>query len=132
MEASEFEAEPGMTLTASERSRVLIVGADAALFALLSEWLAAAGIEAQEDVNARCDLVLVDVAFPRAGGCERFRSLMSLHADCPVVVLSAAFFANVDREGPCAKELGVSAVLPKPVAREALLDALRPLLPAEP
>lgn len=119
-----------MTLPADVRPRVLIVGADAALYALLSEWLAADGILAQDDAQARCDLVLVDVAFPRAGGCERFRSLMALHDGRPVVVLSSAFFANVDREGRCARELGVSAVLPKPVAREALLDALRPLLPA--
>jgi len=120
-----------MTLpTGGARRRVLIVGADAALYALLGEWLAADGIEAHDDVQARCDLVLVDVPFPRAGGCERFRSLMALHEGRPVVVLSSAFFASVDREGGCARALGVSAVLPKPVAREALLDALRPLLPA--
>ncbi|HLT25419.1 MAG TPA: hypothetical protein VK047_01890 [Zeimonas sp.] len=107
---------------------VLIVGADAALFALLSEWLTAAGIRVQHDVGARCDLVLVDIAFPREGGCDRLRALMSAHEGRPVVALSAAFFANVDRDDSCARRLGVTAVLPKPVAREALLDTLRPLL----
>lgn len=130
MGASESEADLLMHLPASARPSVLIVGADATLFELLSEWLAAAGIDVQEDEQARCDLVLVDVAFPRAGVCERFRSLMALHEGRPVVVLSSSFFANVDRAGPCARELGVSAVLPKPVAREALLETLRPLLPA--
>jgi CheY-like chemotaxis protein len=119
-----------MHLPASERPRVLIVGADPALFGLLSEWLAGAGIDAQSDVDARCDLVLVDVAFPKEGGCERLRALMARHDGSPVVALSSAFFANVDRSGCCAQQLGVSAVLPKPVAREALLDALMPLLPS--
>ena len=121
-----------MNLPASERPRVLIVGADPALFALLSEWLAAAGIDAQDDVRARCDLILVDVAFPREGGCERLRALMDRHDGLPVVAVSSAFFANVDSGGCCARQLGVSAVLPKPLARESLLEALRPLLPWEP
>jgi len=119
-----------MNLLVSERPRVLIAGADPALFALLSEWLAAAGIDAHDDLQARCDLVLVDFAFPREGGCERLRSMKARYGGTPVVVLSSAFFANVDRSGPCAQQLGVSAVLPKPIACEALLDALRPLLPA--
>src|SRR5690606_36993942 len=79
---------------------VLIVGADAALFALLSEWLTAAGIRVQHDVGARCDLVLVDIAFPREGGCDRLRALMSAPAGRPVVALSAAFFPNVVRATP--------------------------------
>lgn len=119
-----------MNLRASGRPCVLIVGSDPAFFALVSEWLAAAGIDAQDDLQARCDLLLVDVAFPREGGCERLRALMARHDRTPVVVLSSAFFANVDRSGGCAQQLGVSAVLPKPVARETLLDALRPLLAA--
>lgn len=119
-----------MNLRASERPRVLIVGADPVLFALLAEWLSAAGIDAQDDVHARCDVVVVDVAFPREGGCERVRSLMAVHDGRPVVALSSAFFANVDRDGCCARQLGVAAVLPKPVSREALLDTLRPLLRA--
>lgn len=117
-----------MNLPASDRPRVLIVGADPALFALLSEWLAADGIDAHEDVDADCELLLVDVPFPRDGGCERMRARMVRHAGRPVVAMSSTFFSNVDRDGPCARELGVSAVLPKPVAREALLVALRPLL----
>ncbi len=121
-----------MNLLPNQRPRVLIVGADPALFGLLSEWLATAGIDAQDDVQAQCDLVLVDVAFPREGGCDRMKALMARHDGRPVVALSSAFFANVDRSGCCARQLGVTAVLPKPIAREALLDALRPLLPADP
>ncbi len=121
-----------MNLLVSERPRVLIAGADPALFALLSEWLAAAGIDAHDDLQARCDLVLVDFAFPREGGCERLRSMKARYEGTPVVILSSTFFANVDRSGPCARQLGVAAVLPKPIAREALLDALLPLLPGRP
>ncbi|MCO5100170.1 MAG: response regulator [Burkholderiaceae bacterium] len=117
-----------MNLRASERPRVLIVGADPVLFALFAEWLSAVGIEAHDDVQASCDVVLVDVAFPRVDGCERMRSLMAMHDGRPVVALSAAFFAHVDRDGGCARQLGVAAVLPKPVAREALLDTVRRLL----
>lgn len=110
--------------------RVRIVGADGAWFALLAEWLLADGIEPSAQANGGCDAVLVDIAFPREHGCELLRSLAGEHPGTPIVALSSGFFSNVDCSGPCARELGVAGVLPKPVAREALLDALHKVMPS--
>lgn len=129
-----------MTLRTPDRPRVAIVGADRATHALLEEWLLADGIEpidgrlAAESAEAEpvrresADIVLVDVAFPRDQGVAFLRSVADAYPAVPIVALSSGFFANVDCSGPCAKRLGVSGVLPKPVPREALLDALRNVL----
>jgi CheY-like chemotaxis protein len=47
----------------------------------------------------------------------------------PVVALSSNFFARVEANGAVARALGVDAVLPKPLAREALIAAVRTLVP---
>ncbi len=132
-----------MTLRSAGRPLVLIVGADRATYALLEEWLVSDGIdvtrvpgdgqtEGGADPHRQGDIVLVDVAFPRDRGVELVQTVASEHPGMPIVVLSSGFFANVDCCGPCARQLGVAGVLPKPVAREALLAALRRLLPAPP
>lgn len=130
-----------MTLPSPDRPRVAIVGADRATHALLEEWLLADGIEpidgriaAQADASveaasrATADIVLVDVAFPRDQGVPLLRTVAAAYPAIPIVALSSGFFANVDCSGPCARQLGVAGVLPKPVAREALLHALRNVL----
>lgn len=130
-----------MTLRSPDRPRVAIVGADRATLALLEEWLLADGIEpfdgrlaAPPDASrparslAPADIVLVDVAFPRDQGVALLRSVADVYPEVPIVALSSGFFANVDCSGPCARQLGVAGVLPKPVPREALLHALRTIL----
>ncbi len=130
-----------MTLRTPDRPRVAIVGADRATHALLEEWLLADGIEpidgrlaaepgAADAARLRdsADIVLVDVAFPRDQGVAFLRTVADAYPAVPIVALSSGFFANVDCSGPCARRLGVAGVLPKPVPREALLDALRNVL----
>lgn len=127
-----------MTLRPSDRPRVLLIGSDPATIELLEEWLVADGIDARSasadaaaghlpDASAaqRVELLLVDVAYPRDKGVEFLRGVARNHPGTPVVVLSSGFFGNVECSGDCARKLGVAGVLPKPVAREALLAAVR-------
>ena len=108
--------------------RVLVADADCALYGLLEEWLAGEGFELSgacapdEPARDGYDLIVVDVPFPREG-VEMLRRLGREHPGTPIVALSAAFFPSVEASGALARELGVAAVLPKPVTREALISA---------
>ena len=112
-------------------ARVLVVDADDALYELIAEWLSAAGCEVTAKAarpDARFDLIVVDVPFPRQGGLERLRHIAAEHPATPIVALSSTFFAGIGPNGAVARTLGVAAVLPKPVKREALLAAVENLI----
>ena len=124
---------------------VLVVGADAATFGLLHEWLTEAGFAVAapldaEAILARVDapradascaegyhLVIVDVPYPRALRGEPHRRLGTLAGNTPVLALSATFHSNVERSGEVARSLGVAGVLPKPLRRDALVSAVQHL-----
>lgn len=117
-------------------SRALVVDADRALVDLLDEWLGTLGIEvihedlagADPALGENYDMAIVDVPFPRHDGAGRIASVMKEHPATPILAVSAAFFPCVASCGAVARELGVACVLPKPLAREALLSAVRCLL----
>lgn len=111
--------------------RILVVDADATLFALLTEWLGACGCVLEQmragevfEPECRSDVVIVDVAFPRHGGAEAIRRAARARPGTPIIVLSSSFFAGIEPTGAVARSLGVDAVLPKPLKREALHDAV--------
>lgn len=114
------------------RPRILVVDADPALFGLLHAWL---GDEAELIAAARGDalpeaeLIVVDVPFPRQAAADGLRALAERCPGTPLLALSPTLFAGVASRGAVARQLGVAAVLPTPVAREALQDAVRRLLP---
>lgn len=114
--------------------RILVADADCALYGLLEEWFAASGwqlagaCQPDETPLDGCDLILVDVPFPRAGGQDVLESLAREHPGTPMIALSSSFFPGVESTGAVARELGVAAVLPKPVTREALVAAVRKAL----
>ena len=117
--------------------RVLVVDADPALCELLQEWLVAAGYAAGDEGSggpdlARPDAIIVDVPFPRHGGLGTLRRIEAEHPATPIIVLSPTFFTSIDSEGTVARKLGVAVVLPNPVRREALIDALARLLSGAP
>lgn len=113
-------------------ARVLLADLEPAVAALLQEWLGSAGITATHaEVNTAASdaaLLIVDLPYPRQGGAERLRALSRRWPGVPVLVISAAFFAGVPPRGELARALGVSAVLPAPVARESLLALTHQLL----
>jgi DNA-binding response OmpR family regulator len=109
--------------------RILVADADCALFGLLEEWFAASGwqlagaCQPDEAVQDGYDLVLVDIPFPRQGH-DVLKALSREHPGTPIIALSSNFFPGLEASGAVARELGVAAVLPKPVAREALIAAV--------
>jgi DNA-binding response OmpR family regulator len=116
--------------------RILIVDADPALLGLLEEWLEGQGCrvvadEAGEDLARNdYDLVVVDVPFARHLGLCQLKRVAERHPGVPILALSSSFFAGIARSGVVARALGVAGALPKPVACEALLAAVRDLLDA--
>lgn len=121
-----------MLVAAVAPRRVLVVGADAALFALLQEWLGECACTAVEASAARkqdrFELVIVEIPFPRQGGVELVKQIANEHPGAPILALSSCFFAGIACRGEVARGLGVASVLPKPVSRDALLSAVRSLL----
>ena len=107
-------------------ARILIVDADPALCGLLEEWLAEEGCQV---VDHDPDLVVVDLPLSREEGASLLRQHAARHPGKPLVALSSNVFAGVETNGAVARALGVHAVLPKPLARQALIETLHRLLP---
>ena len=110
---------------------VLVVDADRDTLALLREWLSEAGWVVLDDATHEpavpVHLVLIDLAFPRRGAAGMLQRMAIEHAGTPVLALSAMFHASIEPQGEVARSLGVAGVLPKPVRRDALIDAVRRL-----
>jgi DNA-binding response OmpR family regulator len=117
------------------RPRALIVDADPALAALIEEWLDEHGWCATRDAEGEApiangyDVIVLDVPYARRDGLELVGRVAARHPGTPIVALSASFFAGVDSSASIARSLGAACVLPKPLAREALIAALRRVLP---
>jgi len=132
------QVQPSVETRAAHRRRIVVVDADPALFGLLATWLADdAEVVAHPGLAAlpageRCDLLVVDVPFPRLAASNGLQRLAEMHPGTPVLALSPTFFGGIASQGAAARSLGVAAVLPKPVARDALLGAVRALLGRSP
>jgi DNA-binding response OmpR family regulator len=107
--------------------RILVIGADRALFDLLEEWLAAKGYEVLgEEIGDRPDAapihgVIVDTPFDDTTAARVVARIARDYPHTPILMLSARLFAGVRSVGPVAQALRVSGVLPKPVNRDTLL-----------
>lgn len=116
--------------------RVLLLDSDTLTQSMISEWLAADGwqvLEPTVDMPAsELSLVVVDVPFARAGSLDALREIQRGYPDVPLIVISSTVFGNVGCFGVCASSLGVSGVLPKPVSRTALINAVRRLARTHP
>jgi CheY-like chemotaxis protein len=110
----------------AEVARILVLDADRALHDLLAEWLADLGCRIVDDEP---HVILVDLHLPRQAGAGAARELRARYPGTPLIALSSGFFAGVEANGAVARTLGVEAVLPKPLTREALVAALRKVLP---
>jgi DNA-binding NarL/FixJ family response regulator len=113
--------------------RIRILNTDPTTFELLHEWLSRDGLQVIREgpQEAACELVLVDIAYPREHGSEMLERIGRAHPDTPILALSSGFFSSVACSGECAARLGASAVLAKPVLRETLIEAVRKLLTDE-
>lgn len=109
--------------------RARVLQADPALAGLLQEWLAEAGCAVVGERDP-ADLILIDVPVIRWGGLDGLRRLAADNPGTPVLALSSSFLPGAGNGGSLASYLGVAAVLPKPVTREALLGVVQRLVGA--
>jgi CheY-like chemotaxis protein len=111
---------------AADVARIRVENADAALEGLLEEWLAEQGCRL---AGERPDLVLIDLPLRRLDAAALVLRVRGRYPATPVIAVSSNFCPGVETSGAVARALGVDAVLPKPLSREALMGALRRLLP---
>lgn len=122
------------TATEAASALIRIIGADCATYDLLTEWLTSAGFAVADGggtdpaVRSPAVLAIIDVPFTRHGGHELVQRVAAQYPGIRMLALSPTFFSNVSCGGNCARALGVDGVLPKPIAREALIDTVRNLL----
>ena len=110
---------------------VLVLETDPATRSLFVEWLDAEGWQVVDpssaDAAAPLSLVVLELAFLRDGGLQPLAEAKLRYPGVPIVVVSPTVFASVGCCGPCAAALGVAGVLPKPIARATLIEAVHRL-----
>jgi DNA-binding NarL/FixJ family response regulator len=113
---------------------IRIIGVDRAMFDLLTEWLTAEGYavaNGSTDDHAKrapAAVAIVDIPYARQGGRDAVQRVAAQYPGIRILALSATFFSNVRCGGNCANALGADGVLPKPVARDDLIAAIRNLV----
>jgi len=116
----------------ARRPCALVVDADAELLGLLEAWLEehGYGVVAEDAAVATgtVDFIVLDVPYARRDGLEQVRRVAVRYPGMPIIALSASFFSGIDCTGAVARSLGAASVLPKPLAREALIAAVRRVL----
>ena len=127
-----------MTADRPPGKTVLVADDDADQRALLGEYFALHGYEVLEASNGleallhvkrrRPPIVVLDLAMPRLGGLEALKRIAVFDPAVAVIVVSGA---ADDRMRRAALALGARAVLDKPLALPALLEALE-RVPAPP
>ena len=115
----------------SNARNVLVLETDRATRSLFVEWLDGEGWQvvdaASGDAVAPLSLVVLELAFLREGGLQPLAEAKLRYPGVPIVIVSPTVFASVGCCGPCAAALGVAGVLPKPMARATLIEAVHRL-----
>ena len=116
--------------TTARPLRVLVSDADSAVYGLLEDWLAAQGCSVVREHAGHdgVDLIVVNVPYPREGEQRVLSRVAREHPGIPILALSSNFFPSIDCCGAVARALGVAGVLPMPVTRDALAQALDRIL----
>ena len=106
---------------------VLVLETDQATRSLFGEWLGGEGWQVVDlplaGVDAPPSLIVLELAFLRGDGLQPLAEAKLRYPGVPILVVSPTVFASVSCCGPCAVALGVAGVLPKPIARETLIEA---------
>ncbi len=130
------EAEASMN-SSKGTGRILLVDDEDAIIEMSASVLSRLGyeVEATRDSMealeifrrnpAAFDLVITDQTMPRLTGTELARALGELRDDIPII-LCTGYSEIVDRDS--AKELGIRALLTKPVSRNELAESIRSAL----
>jgi CheY-like chemotaxis protein len=115
----------------SNARKVLVLETDQATRSLFVEWLDGEGWQVVDtsfaDVAAPLSLIVLELAFLRDSGLQPLAEAKRRYPGVPIVVVSPTVFASVGCCGPCAVALGVAGVLPKPIERATLIEAVQRL-----
>jgi CheY-like chemotaxis protein len=111
-------------------SDIVIYEEDDLMRALIEEWLQDAGYRVRSAARMvsyedTTDLVIVSVYMPKHAGAQLVREIRAAHPGTPVIAVSCQFYAGLSANGTPARQLGVEQAIPKPLAREELLEAVR-------
>jgi DNA-binding response OmpR family regulator len=105
---------------------------DAQLRALLGEWLQRADFQAltcaTDGASTRVALVVADVPAPRLDGAMCVARMRCRFPDARVLAISGKFLPGLHGSTAAAVALGADAVLAKPFAAGAFIDAVRALI----
>jgi DNA-binding NarL/FixJ family response regulator len=105
---------------------------DTQLRALLGEWLHRADLEpvtgATDGASTRVALVVADVPAPRQDGALCVALMRRRFPNARVLAISGKFLPGMCGATAAALALGADAVLAKPFAAEAFIDAVRALI----
>lgn len=95
----------------------------------VEDWLPMSVMEIPERLeSSKPDLILTDFRMPGVNGLSVVQAAQRANAALPVVILTA--LREPETEVRLLK-FGVKRILHKPISQEALVQALRELLPAE-
>jgi CheY-like chemotaxis protein len=115
----------------SKARNVLVLETDQATRSLFVEWLDGEDWQVVDtssaDAAVPLSLIVLELAFLRNGGLKPLAEAKLRYPGVPIVVVSPTVFASVDCCGPCAAALGVAGVLPKPIERATLIEAVHRL-----
>jgi DNA-binding response OmpR family regulator len=111
-------------------ARILVIEEDAAMRALVHEWLESAGYQVDCCDAPRIPfahaprLIIASLMNLRGPGATQLQQLRSSFPDLAVVVLCGQLGHSLWHDSETAKSLGVSALIAKPFARSELLAAV--------
>jgi DNA-binding response OmpR family regulator len=122
-------------------STIVIYEADDLMRGLLQEWLTGAGYRVIADApcvqlphgcgplpHREADLVILNICMPKLSGSRVTDEIRAAHPGTPMIAISAQFRAGLSTAGATAQTLGVAQVIAKPLARGALLAAVRAII----
>ena len=84
-----------------------------------------AALEAFRTTPESFDLVISDQSMPKLSGKDLAKELLKLRPDLPIIICTG-YSSKIDKSG--IKQLGIAALLMKPLAQKELLKSLRSIL----
>jgi DNA-binding response OmpR family regulator len=114
-------------------SSIVIYERDDLMYALLREWLGAAGYSVKDapsppGSDLRVDLVILGIPIPQQENEAIMRVVRRLHPHAAVLALSSHARSGLSSDGAAAKALGVKRVMAKPLTRSELLAAVEAII----
>jgi DNA-binding response OmpR family regulator len=114
-------------------SRIVIYERDDLMYALLREWLGAAGYAVKDaptppGPDGQVNLVILSIPVPNQDNETLVRVVRRIHPHAAVIALSSHARSGLSSDGAAAAALGVQRVMAKPLTRHELLAAVETII----